>query len=217
MLYLNKRHKLYTAIAAVILVLISGTIYINQQKSAQIVLAEDEQAEPEVQKPAEQVKAVEIDPDITVYICGAVKNPGNVTVKKDTRLGEVLSLVGGTLEKADLERINLAVKLSDEDYIYIPLKGEKVQSGQPNTSKGQPGTPKGQVNSAGEPKSTKVNINTAVQAELEKLPGVGPSTAQKIMAYRQEKGKFQKPEDLKKVTGIGDKKYEKLKDHIVAE
>ncbi len=224
MLYLNNRQKLFAAVAAVILILICGTVYTTWRKPAQVALAEGETAlgiqnlsEPPERESNMLGPANEPEPDITVYVCGAVKEPGNVTVKKDTRLGEALELAGGALAEADLEQVNLAVKLMDEDYVYIPKKGGNLPEGQLQASKGQPAAQKGQPNLMDRPGSGKVNLNTAVQSELEKLPGVGPATAQKIIAYRQEKGVFQKPEDLMKVAGIGDKKYEQLKDWITAD
>lgn len=114
------------------------------------------------------------------------------------------------MDSADLSQINLAQKLEDGQKVYIPSKGENVvfqnQSAQSSEVQKQ--------NTATQSASGKVNINLATQEQLEELPEVGQSTAQKIIENRQSQGKFKTPEDLKRVTGIGDKKYNKLKDKI---
>ncbi len=99
--------------------------------------------------------------------------------------------------------------------IHIPTKQEKENA---NTTDTSITTSSGVVVNHEESESTqssKVNINTATQAQLETLSGIGPSTAAKIIAYRQENGKFTKIEDIKNVSGIGDSKFEKIKDDIV--
>ena len=96
--------------------------------------------------------------------------------------------------------------------IYIPKKSEKSNEIQNNTNEyivKENGNAKSSQNN-----NEKVNINTATQAELETLPGIGPSIAVKIINYRKENGKFAKIEDIKKVSGIGENKYSKIKELI---
>ena len=105
----------------------------------------------------------------------------------------------------------MAYILEDGEKIYIPKKGEQLSEFSPsliinNSSKVSSNTATS--------KSTKININKATQAELETIPGIGPSTALKIVTYRNENGKFKSIEDVKNVSGIGDSKYEKMKDYI---
>lgn len=110
--------------------------------------------------------------------------------------------------------------------IHIPTKEEKENANKTGVSVSEEVKPieenyiitsSGVTTNSDESESTKnakVNINTATQAQLETLSGIGPSTATKIIAYRQENGKFKKIEDIKNVSGIGDSKFEKIKDYI---
>lgn len=126
-------------------------------------------------------------------------------------------------EDAYTKDINLAYKLEDGMKIHIPTKQEKENADTTDISQVGEAAEKyvitsGGVSSDDEEKknaqNSKVNINTATQAQLETLPGIGPSTATKIISYRKEKGKFTKIEDIKEVSGIGDSKFEKIKDSI---
>ena len=128
---------------------------------------------------------------------------------------------GGVKEEADTEDINLAYRLEDGMKIHIPTKQEKRNSNTVNSVEDTKEKTENYVttssgaNAKEEKKDTsKVNINTATQTQLETLPGIGPSTATKILTYRKEKGKFKKIEDIKEVTGIGEAKFEKIKDSI---
>lgn len=131
---------------------------------------------------------------------------------------------GGVREDADIEDINLAYQLEDGMKIHIPTKQEKENKADISdikenakeyitTSSGISQEQEESDNTKNQ-KNVKVNINTATQTQLETLPGIGPSTATKIMAYRKEKGKFNKIEDIKEVSGIGDAKFDKIKDYI---
>lgn len=133
---------------------------------------------------------------------------------------------GGLREDAYTEDINLAYKLEDGMKIHIPTKQEKENT--KNTSETTKDNSENYVTTSSgvstnasttneiseSTKTSKININTATQAQLETLPGIGPSTATKILAYRKEKGKFSKVEDIKEVSGIGNAKFEKIKDYI---
>lgn len=128
---------------------------------------------------------------------------------------------GGVREDAYTKDINLAYPLEDGMKIYIPTKQEKENTTISEVVKD--GVGGFVIDSSGvsidnkkmeNSREIKVNINTATQAQLETLPGIGPSTATKILAYRKEKGKFTKIEDIKEVSGIGDSKFDKIKDYI---
>ena len=130
---------------------------------------------------------------------------------------------GGLKEEACVDDINLAYKLEDGMKIYIPSKQEKQEEKNTiaedltqkyiTTSSGlSKEESDSQVTNSN--KSAKVNINTATQTELETLPGIGASTAIKIIDYRKDKGKFKSIEDIKEVKGIGDSKFEKIKEYI---
>lgn len=143
---------------------------------------------------------------ITVYISGQVNNPGVVTLENSKRLADAIELLGGVTEDADLNRINMALKIKDEEHYIIPKIGEEISNDSlliNNTI---------EANSKSE--SNKININLATIKELEDLPGVGEATANKIVRYRDENGNFKSIEEIKNVNGIGDKKYEDLKELI---
>jgi len=145
---------------------------------------------------------------IVVHVAGAVYKPGVYNLKEGSRIKDAVEIAQGMLPLADDSSINLAAKITDGQKIYIPFKNEKMPATTPNGFSNQ---------SSGATSSNpaaKININTATGEELDKLPGVGPATAAKIIEYREQNGAFAAIEDLKKVKGIGDKKFEDLKDYI---
>lgn len=144
---------------------------------------------------------------IIVYVCGAVKENKVITLKENSRICDAIEAAGGFTKEADLTNINLAYILEDGEKIYIPKKGELL-----NTIEEASSTYESSLSAS--LKNNKININKATQTELETIPGVGPSTAIKIINYRNENGKFNSIEDIKNVSGIGDAKYEKIKNYI---
>ncbi|MEJ8751255.1 helix-hairpin-helix domain-containing protein [Lagierella sp. ICN-221743] len=138
--------------------------------------------------------------DIYVHIDGEVVNPGLYKLTTEDRVNDLLIIAGGATDKASLKDINLAKKLEDEMKIYIPSKEENLT----NEVHGQ-----SEVSSS----TGKINLNTANKDELKTLPGIGDSRADEILRYRENTG-FSKVEDIKNISGIGDKTYEKLKDLI---
>ena len=179
----------------------------------------------------------EVQNNIYIHIMGEVKNPGVVIAKEGDRSKDIIEKAGGTTEKADLKNINLAYKVEDGQKINIPNidenKNENVlqekddEKNKSTTNNTNNKNAKNVTKSSGtnvivdgnnnddESKSSKVNINTATQTELETLNGIGPSTASKIIKYRNEKGKFKKIEDIKNVSGIGEAKFKKIEADIV--
>lgn len=147
--------------------------------------------------------------EITVFVSGEVNKPGVVTLKEGERLAVAVEKLGGTTKKADLNNINLAMKVKDEEHYIIPkygdIKREKNNKEESITEKD---------NSNDKEESQKININTASIDELDKLPGVGEATANKIVNHRKENGDFKNIEEIKNVNGIGDKKFENMKDLI---
>jgi len=145
--------------------------------------------------------------NIVVYVNGEIKNPGVYTLKENSRVENVIKAAGGFTEKADKEKINLAKKLKDEDYILISKRVDELSN---NTSNKE--TKPKEEPSSKEP--DKVNLNTATKEELKTIPGVGDVTAQRIVDYREEKGSFSSIEELKNVERIGDKTFEKIKEYV---
>lgn len=130
---------------------------------------------------------------IFVHIEGCVERPGLVKVKYGTRLYELIEEAGGKTSEADLTRVNLASIVSDEQKVIIPKKV---------------------VIEENEEESSLVNINSASKEKLTTLSGIGESTAEKIIKYRETNGYFNVIEDLMNVPGIGESKFNSLKDDI---
>lgn len=139
---------------------------------------------------------------IYVDVKGAVKLPDVYEMKKNDRVKDVLKKAKVS-ENADITKINLSEKLTDQKMIYIPNKNETKINATP--------TNQSDLNTS---ESIKVNLNTANERELLNIPGIGPTKVKEIIKYREEKGQFNKVEDLKQVRGIGGKTFEKLKDYF---
>ena len=152
--------------------------------------------------------------EITVYVSGEVNKSGVVTLKEGDRLAVAVEKLGGTTKKADLNNINLAIRVKDEEHYIIPKIGEAKQEDlkDVNNTKDIENAEIKNENTAKD--SSKININTATLEELDKLPGGGEATANKIISHREENGQFKTIEYIKYVNGIGDKKFEKMKELI---
>lgn len=164
---------------------------------------------------------------IVVHVSGAVNSEGIVELETGSRIANAIEKAGGVKENADMTDINLAYPLEDGMKIHIPTKEEteKNKNNENTLTESYVTSSSGGINSKESTNSTqgnrasttssgKVNINTATQEELDTLPGIGPSTASKIIDYREQNGKFNSIEEIKEVSGIGDAKYEKIKDSI---
>lgn len=139
---------------------------------------------------------------IKAYICGEVRNPGVYEIENGARIIDLLKVAGGQTENSCLEIINLARIVIDGQRIYIPSREEIGDSNSLFFTEDS--------DDYGFPDNGPVNINTANSKELESLPGVGPVIANNIIEYRSRNGSFKKKEELKNVTGIGEKKYEEI-------
>jgi len=157
-----------------------------------------------ITEPAEEEAVVQ---QVLIDIKGAVLHPGVYALQPEQRIIDAVQLAGGYSEDADTRLINHAQKVQDEMVIYIPAKGEQLEEGIANMQFAAFGD-------SNKASNNKVNVNKADDKELTTLAGIGPSKAQSIIAYREENGYFQTIEDVKKVTGIGEKTFEKLKDSI---
>ena len=141
---------------------------------------------------------------IVVHVAGEVRNPGVYELPPGSRIIDAVNAAGGITARADVEVINLATPLIDSSQVYVPAKGSVRQQ---SFARPQPGMNVGASTDSQQASSGLVNINRATAAELEKLPGVGPSTAQAIIDYRNSHGPFASPEDLLNVKGIGPSKF----------
>ncbi len=144
---------------------------------------------------------------IIIHIDGQVNKPGLYTLAPNSRIQDAVTAAGGLTQEAELSQINLAAKLMDGGKIYIPAINE-VESLQ---------LPPELRNASPLPTSLLININSATQAELEKLPGIGPTKAAQIISYRETNGYFLTIEDIKKVSGIGDATFETIQNYITVE
>lgn len=150
---------------------------------------------------------------IYVDVAGAVKAPGVYTLPAGSRVFEAIALAGGAREDASLENLNQAGLLQDGQQIRVYTEEEAAQMAQQGSLPSLPGAETAAGQKEGQ-EASKVNINTAGKDELMTLTGIGETRAEAILAYRQEAGGFQAPEDLMQVEGIKEKTFEKLKDQI---
>ena len=148
---------------------------------------------------------------VVVDVAGAVARPGVVTLDDGARVEDALAAAGGVTDGADLRGVNRAARLSDGQRVYVPLEGETAPV-IPDPSGGAGSGLDAGGSTLGAPQP--VNINSAGADELDGLPGVGPATARAIVEDREANGPFAMPEDLMRVSGIGEKKFAKLKSSI---
>jgi competence protein ComEA len=137
---------------------------------------------------------------LVVHAAGAVARPGVYELRAGARVQDLLAAAGGAAPGAQLDRLNLAAPLVDGSQVYVPREGEAAPPSASGSGAGAPAGP--------------LDLNRATVEQLEELPGVGPATAQAIVAAREELGGFRSVEDLLDVRGIGPAKYEALKDLV---
>jgi competence protein ComEA len=154
---------------------------------------------------------------LVVYVTGAVANPGGYELKEGDRLNDAIEMAGGLVEGSAQNYINLAAPLSDGAHIHVPFAKE-IESGEAAQiaagSTASAGGAQASGNNDQSAASSPVNINTANATELQTLPGIGAVTAKRIIDYREKYGSFKTIADIKKVSGIGDKKFEELANRI---
>lgn len=170
------------------------------------------ETEDNIEQPVEEEK-------IFVHITGEVNNPGVVILNKGSRIIDAINSAGGTTNKANISQVNLVFILEDGMKVDIPsiddLKKETdFEYVTKNSTDGEYDIVSGNDNNQSKTREILVNINTATQTELETLPGIGPSLALSIINYRNENGKFDSIEDIKNVSGIGESKFNKIKELI---
>ena len=145
---------------------------------------------------------------IKIHITGEVNNEGIVELDKGARIDDAIKMAGNITSNADLSKVNLAYELLDGQKVYIPSLNEEIEEYVASEA-GE------NVLEESEAVGGKININVADASALQTINGVGESLANKIINYRQKNGKFKSIDDLKNVSGIGEKKFEDIKDKIV--
>lgn len=198
-----EKYKKYLPVCVVIIVAIS-IIYIFVPKKATVSDWEElpmEQSETFTMETTSSSSSAKIVVDIK----GEVKKPGVYELESGARVEEIVLLADGFTDTAEERQLNLAEKLTDQQMIYVPNKEEaKELVISPVANEGNTST-----------ESSLVNINTADITELQTLTGIGPAKAQAIIDYRDENGQFKTIEELKEVSGFGEKTVEKLKESII--
>lgn len=237
---LNKKQKMIIIAISIIAILSFG--YYIYGKEGTFAAGESLEIE-SIEKPeeitnegSEKYNNADKKENIKVHISGAVNTEGLIELEENSRVADAIEKAGGVKENAYMEEVNLAYVLEDGMKVRIPTKEEvqaqKNQNAQsienPNNETEQkyitnvktnyqsPNSVSTKTSTEQKNKTTssKININTANQTELETLPGIGTATALKIINYRKESGKFKAIEDIKKVSGIGDAKFNSIKELI---
>ncbi len=208
---LNKKQKIILVIILVIILLFIGYYIISKASNSKYIALETKENEyVNVNDDLEEDEYIDAkEKNIIIHITGSVKKQGIVEVEQGSRISDVIEAAGGTTKEADLSKINLAYIVQDGQKIYVPNINDKEETNTITKSAGD-NVIKGEDNN----KEQKININMASQTELETLTGIGPSTALKIINYRIQNGNFKKIEDIKNVPGIGDAKFENIKENI---
>lgn len=208
--FLNSKQKIILGLIGIIMLIFIGCYIVKRAENNNYI--ELETIEEKKLENSNEIEEEEIiDKKIVIHITGEVESEGVIEIEKDARIADVIDEAGGVTEEADLSKVNLAYSVKDGQKIYIPNINDNEQEEYITEEAGE------EVIVEVEQVTDKVNINTAKQTELETLSGIGPSTALKIINYRQQNGEFKTIEDIKNVPGIGDSKFENIKDSICVE
>lgn len=210
--------KKIISITLVIILMIGFVVYLitnnnsSNIKLDEILMEDSNKINNETNEEKSEVNYTEENTkEIVIHITGEVKKEGVIYLQKGSRIIDAIKKAGGETDKADLTQVNLAYILQDGQKIHIPNKNEK-NSEYITENIGDNVEENNTLINKKEEK--KVNINTAGLEELDQLPGIGPSIAQRIIDYRTEHGEFKAIEDIQEVKGIGNAKYIEIKDNI---
>ncbi len=189
---LGKPALIGIAVLVIMVAVLAGRNLIGTATATEFELSSDASSIEETVSDGESHKTE----TLFVHVSGCVAKPGLYEVEEGSRLASAIEAAGGFTEDAACDSVNLARRLEDgEMVVVLPMSaGSGANEEIP------------EVKTA----SSLININSATAEELEQLPGIGPSTAQKIVSDRMANGSFKSPDDLKRVTGIGDKKFETI-------
>ena len=202
---MNRNNYLYIIIGVGIIVVIACYFSINFKFEDDVSFDEGLILEESINTDEKMNEKIE---KIKIHITGEVNNEGIVELDEGARIDDAIKIAGGITSLADLSKVNLAYELSDGQKIYIPSKNEEIEE-YVDSEAGE------NVLEESEVSQGKININIADSSALQAINGVGESLANKIIAYREENGKFKSIDELKNVSGIGDKKFEDIKDKVV--
>lgn len=215
---LPERARLRVGVGAAVVLLLAGLVAtvvvsaVGQQSGARTIAAATSgpaEADEAAGAPGEEGGGSAAGLIIFVHVLGAVERPGLFELPEGARVIDAVAAAGGMTDSADPAGTNLARRLSDGEQLYLPQVGEVPTGptgGAAGLASGQGGT--------GNPAALVVNLNTATVADLDTLPRIGPAMAQRILDYRDTNGPFTTPDELRNITGIGDKTFEALKDLV---
>lgn len=153
--------------------------------------------------------AIEVEGDgdagrtVVVHVAGAVRRPGVYRMRANARVDDAVGRAGGATRRADLSQVNLAAQVEDGRQVLVPKRVPAAAPGGAAATAGSPATP-----------GVPLNINTATLEQLDELDGIGPTTAQHILDYREEHGGFGSVEELGEVPGIGDVRLASLREQV---
>lgn len=206
---LTLKQKIILGMAGIVLIgVVIYNVYLNNEKfdSSENLVLENETM-------AEASNTVDYEDIVVVHMTGCVKNPGVVKLKEGSRIEDAIEAAGGLTDDADISNVNLAYVLDDGSKIKIPSVNE-IGKDDSYISEESGADVILNENTGGVEKSSIVNINKASEVELQTLPGIGASLAGRIIEYRETNGKFKSIEDIKNVSGIGEAKFDSIKDFI---
>jgi competence protein ComEA len=182
---LDRRHLLVTGVVVLLVLVLAGKLLLRPAHPAV-------PAPVRVAAPAAHPSA----PMLFVNVVGAVRRPGLYRLKDGSRVADAVTRAGGPTPKAQIELLNLAARIADGEQIVVPRRGLASSSA---------------AGSGGAVTAGPVHLNSATLEQLDALPGVGPVTAQKILAYRQQHGAFGSVDELDAISGIGPARLETLR------
>ena len=212
MFNLSNQEKI-TIILLLILIIVGVGIVLNKNINREDNFIVNRASDISENNPAIQIEI----PPVIIHIAGAVKNPGVYQLKSTDRIVDAVNIAGGASEEANLDLINLAALLKDGQKIIVPSKiynenGEEINKNIDNNAEVMYSSSSSSSSSGSI--SGKININTANATMLQTLSGIGPVLSERIIEYRNQNGLFGVIDDIKDVSGIGEKKFEGIKDLI---
>ena len=186
---------------------------------------------PATMPPTQEATPTAAATELVVHVAGAVKKPGVYHLKADARNADALEAAGGATPEANTDGVNLAAHVQDGVQLYIPTHKEQPAGGAAesppaasvtkNHDTKSPHSPASSHSEKGDksaklsdPSQGQINLNTADTEQLQRIPGIGPAMAEKVLAFRKENGGFKTIEDLLQVSGIGERKFEKMKPFV---
>ncbi len=210
---LEDKKKLYILGICIVILFISAMVYYVMQKKEEdyFIWENIENVEQKNEMYVEEEIEEKKKATIVVHISGEVVKEGVISLEEGARVIDAIEQAGGLTQDADISKVNLAYVLADAQKIYIPSVKDKEEL--PIITSDSSFSIRTEESGI-QKENVMVNINTANVEELQELPGIGSSIAEKIVAYRKENGKFNTIEDIQNVSGIGNSKFNKIKNNI---